>query len=248
MANVLTGNLQPIPILVYHQIDQAPPKGSPFRSLYVAPAAFARQMLLLKLLGYTGLSMTGLQPYLSGERTGKVVGITFDDGYLNNLKHALPVLVRYGFSSTCYAVSNLIGQTNVWDEGIGIAQTALMNKSQIQQWLENGQEIGSHTSNHVNMSEINDETCHLEITHGKTDLETVAMAPVQHFCYPYGRYESKHCDMVRAQGFETATTTRRSRCHNGTHMYEIPRIPVVRSTTLPQFWLKFASSYEDRRK
>ena len=248
MANVLTGNLQPIPILVYHQIDQAPPKGSPFRSLYVAPAAFARQMLLLKLLGYTGLSMTGLQPYLSGERTGKVVGITFDDGYLNNLKHALPVLIRHGFSSTCYAVSNLIGQTNVWDEGIGIAQTALMNKSQIQQWQKNGQEIGSHTRNHVNLSETNDETSRLEITHGKTDLEAAVMASIEHFCYPYGRYEPKHRNMVMAQGFKTATTTQRSRCHNGTDMFEIPRIPVVRSTTLPQFWLKFASSYEDRRK
>ena len=248
MSTLLTGNLQPIPVLVYHQIDQAPPKGSPFRSLYVSPAAFARQMTLLKWLGYTGLSMTGLQPYLSGERTGKVVGITFDDGYLNNLTHALPVLTRCGFTSTCYAVSNLLGKTNSWDESIGISQTSLMDKNQIGQWLADGQEIGSHTRNHMNLSETDDETCQLEIARGKTDLETVVMAPVHHFCYPSGLYQSKHRDMVKEQGFQTATTTLRSRCHGGTHMLEIPRIPIVRSTTLPQFWLKFASSYEDRRK
>jgi peptidoglycan/xylan/chitin deacetylase (PgdA/CDA1 family) len=86
-----TLNRQPIPILVYHQIAGAPPKGSPFRGLYVAPAAFARQMAWLKLLGYKGLSMGALQPYLRGELSGKVVGITFDDGYRNNLTHALPV-------------------------------------------------------------------------------------------------------------------------------------------------------------
>ena len=42
---------QPIPILVYHQIDVAPPKGAAFRSLYVTPNAFARQMRLLNILG-----------------------------------------------------------------------------------------------------------------------------------------------------------------------------------------------------
>jgi peptidoglycan/xylan/chitin deacetylase (PgdA/CDA1 family) len=30
--------------------------------------------------------MTELQPYLTGKKQGKVVGITFDDGYKNNLQ------------------------------------------------------------------------------------------------------------------------------------------------------------------
>ena len=47
-----TANLLPIPILMYHQIEAAPPKGAAFRSLYVSPGAFARQMLFLSLLGY----------------------------------------------------------------------------------------------------------------------------------------------------------------------------------------------------
>ena len=66
-----THNPEPIPILVYHQIDVAPPKGAAFRSLYVAPKAFARQMRFLKALGYQGLSMTQLLPYLRGEKRGK---------------------------------------------------------------------------------------------------------------------------------------------------------------------------------
>ena len=80
------------PILMYHQIDASPARGTPLRGLTVTPGSFARQMGLLRLLGYRGVSMTGLEPYLRGETTGKVVGITFDDGYRNNLEHALPVL------------------------------------------------------------------------------------------------------------------------------------------------------------
>lgn len=248
MLHTLTRNPQPIPVLVYHQIEEAPPKGSPFRSLYVAPAAFARQMALLKWLGYTGLSMSGLQPYLRGERMGKVVGITFDDGYLNNLTHALPVLQRHGFSSTCYAVSGLVGKTNLWDEGIGIAQTPLMTQTQMRQWVSGGQEIGSHTRNHVNLLEISDESVVDEMAHGKTDLETSVGAAVHHFCYPYGRYAPRHVAMAADLDFVTATTTQRSRCHAGVAMLEIPRVPVLRSTSLPMFWLKIASGYEDRRK
>ena len=245
---VLTRNSQPIPVLVYHQIDVAPVKGSPFRSLYVSPAAFARQMRLLKWLGYTGLSMTGLQPYLTGEKQGKVVGITFDDGYLNNLKHALPVLARYGFSSTCYAVSSLLGKTNIWDEQIGIAQTPLMNEVETRQWISGGQEIGSHTRSHINLMESGDDICSAEILQGRTELEATIDAPVSHFCYPYGRYEARHKAMVGKQGFVTSTTTQRSRCHAGCEMLEIPRVPVLRATSLIMFWIKLASGYEDRRK
>ena len=248
MTPVLTRNAQPIPVLVYHQIDAAPVKGSPFRSLYVSPAAFARQMRLLKWLGYTGLSMTGLQPYLTGEKQGKVVGITFDDGYLNNLKHALPVLARYGFSSTCYAVSSLLGKTNIWDEQIGIAQTLLMNEVETRQWISGGQEIGSHTRSHINLMESGDDICSAEILQGRTELEAAIDAPVSHFCYPYGRYEARHKAMVGKRGFVTATTTQRSRCHAGCEMLEIPRVPVLRSTSLIMFWIKLASGYEDRRK
>ena len=70
-----------IPILTYHQIDTPPASGAPYRSLVVSPAAFARQMALLKTLGYRGMSMNRLEPYLRGEKSGKVVGITLDDGY-----------------------------------------------------------------------------------------------------------------------------------------------------------------------
>ena len=245
---MLTANRRPIPILVYHQIAAAPARGSPFRSLYVAPLSFARQMAWLRRLGYAGLSMTGLEPYLRGEREGRVVGITFDDGYLNNLTHALPVLQQHGFSSTCYAVSSLLGKTNVWDEEIGIAQTPLMNAAELAQWVAGGQEIGSHTRRHVNLPAVSDSEARLEMLHGKTELERVTGGPVCHFCYPYGHYEPRHVAMAAELGFVTATTTRRGRCHAKADLLQLPRVPVLRSTSLPLFWLKIATAYEDRRK
>ncbi len=233
--------------MMYHQIALAPDKGAPYRSLYVAPAAFARQMALLNMLGFKGLSMKDLQPYLTGEKSGKVVGITFDDGYLNNLTDALPVLEKYQFSSTCYVVSQLLGKTNVWDQSVGIAQTPLMTVDQVQQWIAGGQEIGAHTRNHVHLPECSDEQSREEIVLCKAELEAVCRQPVLSFCYPYGQFGESHISMVRQTGYQTSTTTQRGRTRAGQDLFTLPRIPIVRSTTLPIFLIKLLSSYEDRK-
>ncbi|MFT7325151.1 MAG: peptidoglycan/xylan/chitin deacetylase (PgdA/CDA1 family) [Rhodoferax sp.] len=248
MPTIYSANTSPIPILVYHQIEEAPPRGAAFRSLIVSPARFSRQMAFLNLLGYRGLSMSALQPYLTGMLTGKVVGITFDDGYLNNLAYALPVLKRYGFSSTCYAVSQQLGQTNVWDLANGIAQTPLMTALQLRQWVAGGQEVGAHTRHHVRLTQVHAAIAMTEITLCMSELQDLTDSPVRHFCYPYGDFTPEHVAMARAAGFETVTTTQRSRCLSGEELMQLPRVPVLRSTTLPTFWLKLATDYEDRRR
>lgn len=248
MVSLFTSNLSPIPILTYHQIAMAPPKGRPFRSLYVSPADFERHMSLLHVLGYRGLSMTALLPYLRGECQGKVVGITFDDGYQNNITHAMPVLARYSFSSTCYVVSQMIGKTNSWDHDQGIPATPLMSAQELHQWRKGGQEVGGHTRHHVRLLEMDAKTSHEELQRCKLELEQVTGAAVNHFCYPYGAYAASHVEMARQAGFSTATTTQRSRCLHGEDMFQLPRVPVLRTTTRLALWLKLATKYEDRRR
>ena len=244
----LTRNREPIPILTYHQIAEPASKGAPFRSLSVAPLDFERQMTWLKFLGYQGLSMGDLMPYLRGERQGKVVGITFDDGYANNLDYALPVLRRHGFSSTCYVVSQLLGQTNRWDREAGIAQVPLMPHEGLRQWVAAGQEVGAHTRHHVHLPQLDARTGYEEMALCKSELEAGLGVPVEHFCYPYGEYGPEHVAMAREAGFMTATTTRRGRCHAREDLLQLSRVPVLRSTTRPLLWLKVATGYEDRRR
>ncbi|MDB5947265.1 MAG: polysaccharide deacetylase family protein [Ramlibacter sp.] len=239
---------QPIPILTYHQVDPPPPRGVPYRGLVVAPPAFARQMALLRTLGYRGLSMTALEPYLRGERTGKVVGITLDDGYVNNLEHALPVLRRHGFSATCYIVSGQVGGSNVWDHGKGVPARPLMDEAQLKAWHAGGQEVGAHTRSHVDLLTADDATARDEIAGCKRELEQRLGAEVRHFCYPYGSHRAEHVEMVRRAGYATATTTVRSRTRGADGLFELPRVPVLRSTSLPVLWLKVASGYEDGKR
>lgn len=238
----------PIPILTYHQIDDAPPRGAPYRSLYVSPSAFAGQMSMLAALGYQGLGMAALMPYLKGEKTGKVVGITFDDGYLNNLTHALPTLQRYGFSATCYFVSHRLGRTNDWDRDVGIAQVPLMNADQMRQWRASGQEVGAHSRNHTRLMSLDKGAAMEEIAYAKSELEHLTGSAVQHFCYPFGEFDAQHVRMVADAGYLTATTTERGRVRASDPLLQLPRVPILRSTTRLALWLKLATGYEDRRR
>ena len=235
-----------IPILMYHQIDVPPARGTPLRGLVVSPGAFARQMWLLKLMGYRGLSMRDLEPYLKGEKQGKVVGITFDDGYQNNLHNALPALKRHGFTATIYGVSGMMGGTNVWDHGL-VPGKPLMTLADWHIWRDAGMDIGSHTRTHVKLTDVESHSAREQITLSKLELEKALGCEVRHFCYPYGSFNPEHRDMVHAAGYITATTTSRGLNHDGADLYTLHRIMVARATNPIQFFLKIATKYEDKR-
>lgn len=237
---------RPIPILMYHQIDSPSPRGTPLRGLIVAPSSFAWQMRMLRLLGYRGLSMRDLEPYLKGENQGKVVGLTFDDGYQNNVVHALPVLKKHGFTATCYGVSGLIGGTNVWDQG-RVAEKPLMTLDDWRDWRDAGMDIGSHTRTHAKLTELAPEQARAQIITSKQELEQTIGCDVRHFCYPYGWYGAEHAQMAREAGYVSATTTHRGRVQSGADPYTLQRIMVARATNPIQFFMKIATRYEDRR-
>lgn len=236
-----------IPILMYHQIDEPPPRGTPLRGLVVSPSAFARQMGLLRFFGYRGMSMRELEPYLSGEKQGKVVGITFDDGYQNNLDNALPVLKRNGFSATSYAVSGMLGGFNSWDRNTGIAEKPLMTIENWRAWLAGGMEVGSHTQTHSDLSKLQPDEAVEQIAGSKRDLESALACEVRHFCYPYGRFEEIHRSMVQQTGYITAATTQRGRAVLTDDPMVLRRVLVARATNLLQFFMKIATRYEDKR-
>jgi len=238
---------KPIPILMYHSIASMP-KGTVMRSLHVPEKRFSLQMRLLKILGYRGVSMSDLQPYLTGKKTGKVVGLTFDDGYKNNLTGALPILKKYGFSATCYVVSQNIGGINHWDIDKDIPENPMMDKNEIQQWIDAGMEIGSHTQNHVFLSKIDQKDTITEIKHSKHDLEKMFEVSIEHFCYPYGDYNDSIISITKEAGYQTATTVNRGISNINDNLLTLPRIPITHHTLAHLFLLKILSKYEDKRR
>ena len=235
-----------IPILMYHSIESMP-KSTVMRSLHVPPRRFEFQMWMLKILGYKGLSLKKLKPYLDGDKLGKVVGITFDDGYQNNLINAAPILKKYNFSATCYIVSESIGSSNTWDLDKKITQRPLMTKSEIFEWLNLGMDIGAHSKTHVDLTSISENKALEEIKDCKVNLEEIFKVSISDFCYPFGRFNDLAFSIVKNAGYLSATTMLRGRANSESNRLQLPRIP-INHRTLPHFFLaKILTKYEDRR-
>lgn len=237
-----------IPILMYHQIGQPAARGTPYRSLIVHPADFRRQMRWLRRLGYTGLSMAQLMPYLQGRKAGKVVGITFDDGYTNVLQSALPVLLDQGFTATNYFVAQQLGGSNVWDHAKGIAPSGLMSADDIRVWADAGMEVGSHTLDHPDLTTLSPDDARRQIDVSRTMLESIAGVPVTAFCYPYGHENMELRRLVAQAGYTNATTTAGGLARANDDMFGLPRVVVARSTHLLRFLQKCLTSLEDRKR
>lgn len=237
----------PIAILSYHQTASPPRRGTPVRSLVLPPSRFARQMRALRLMGYQGLSMQDLEPYLRGEKAGKVVGITLDDGYLNNFEMALPILQEVGFTATSFAVSAELGGSNRWDHGKGVPPVPLMDVPHMKGWIAAGMEIGAHTRHHVNLCECNDAVAEEEIAGSKLDLERALDTEVRSFSYPYGEHRAEHAEMARRAGFATGTTIVSSRARAEDDPMRLPRISVHLEDWLPRLLLQVATNYQDWR-
>lgn len=235
-----------IPILMYHSI-MIVKKTEIMKSIHVSPASFALQMWLLNFFGYRGCSISeAIKAFKSGS-TDKLIALTFDDGYENFYTNALPVLKRYKFTATVYAVTDLLGKHNAWDTKTGISHNKLMDQKQLKDCLSHGIEIGCHTATHKSL--INDNIdLHIEIQEAKRNLEKQIGVNVKAFCYPYGHTNDEVLTQVKKAGFTSATTMIRSRATNSDDPLLLPRIPITWHTLPHLFLAKILSKYEDRRR
>jgi peptidoglycan/xylan/chitin deacetylase (PgdA/CDA1 family) len=241
-----------IPILMYHQVDELSHPKEPMRGMVVSPSAFEAHMHTLRRLGFHGLSLAELEPYVQGQKTSraKLCAITFDDGYRNNLTHALPLLRALGFSATCYVVSQKIGQTNAWDQPEGVVGKPLMNAQELRQWMSAGQDIGSHSATHASLPSCSAAALAEEVAGSRQQLQTqFGSDAARHFCYPYGHHNTAVVQAVREAGYTSATTTVRARAVWGADdALTLPRVLVSRTTGRIMLAAKLITAYEDRRR
>jgi peptidoglycan/xylan/chitin deacetylase (PgdA/CDA1 family) len=246
-SHEISAQQQPIPILSYHQVDERPPRGTLWRELVTPPERFRQEMRALARRGWRCVSMRELQPYLRGERRGKVVGLTFDDGFLNNME-ALPILQEFGFTATLFAIPGLLGGVNEWDRPAGIAMKPLMSLEHLQAWRLAGMEIGSHTFNHVDLTECDAQQAHHEIDGSRRALEALLGCEVESFCYPYGRLRDEHVDMVRAARYTSACTCEMRRVQPGADLLRLPRLTSWSTSPIPLFLAQVMTPLEDWRR
>lgn len=237
-----------VPILMYHQIGIPPARGSYLRGATVHPRRFANQMILLSRLGYRGVSLREGIPYIRGEKQGKVVILTFDDGYENVFENARPILKTLGFSATNFIVTDRVGDVNRWMLPKSKLPAQLMTDAQIRQWHNEGFEIGSHTCNHIYLSQANVKEQQDELGRSKDYLEQLLGVPVDSFCYPYGDIDAQAIDSVKQAGYQWAVATHKGLARADDNILALPRVSIIRSNHLLRFYQKALTKLSDKAR
>ena len=184
-------------IWMYHSV--APYEQDPYQ-VTVRPERFEQQMSWLRRRGWRGVSVREmLEARAIGCGQG-LVGLTFDDGYLDFAACALPVLKRYGFSATVYVIAGRLGGDNEWDpEG---PRKPLMTAELVRQVADAGIEIGSHGLRHVSLPTAPKAALAGEIVGSRRVLQGISGQDVRGVCYPYGHIDAAVVAGVRGAGYD----------------------------------------------
>lgn len=104
---------QKLSILIYHQVLEKP---DPMRPTEPTADIFDWQMQLLRNY-FTPLSLDDAITHLKQNTLpANAVCVTFDDGYLNNLTVAQPILQKYNIPATVYVATAFSHGENMWND------------------------------------------------------------------------------------------------------------------------------------
>ncbi|HZC62646.1 MAG TPA: polysaccharide deacetylase family protein [Streptosporangiaceae bacterium] len=218
-------------VLMYHSVE--PYEADPYL-VTVSPPRFAQQMHWLARRGLRGTSVRDLLAARAAGAGKGLVGLTFDDGYADFARHALPVLQRFGFGATVFVIAGRLGGDNAWDpEG---PRKPLMGARQVRDLAQAGIEIGSHGLRHIRLPAARDVLAE-EVGDSRRILQEVTGKPVSGFCYPYGDLDSDAVARVRDTGYDYGCAIWPSA---STSRHALPRTYIGEADTSPRLWAKRA--------
>lgn len=222
-------------VLMYHQVGL--PLSPQEERFCTRPQDFALQMQWLVDAGYRGVSLDAVLEYMAGGEPlpEQSVHVTFDDGFVGVLEHALPTLKTLGLPATLFALSGRSGGTNDWMHRRGFPRRALLSSAQLVLLAEEGMTIGSHAHSHARLPDLPAAVAQAEITDSKRGLEDALGCEVAHFAYPYGLFDASVREMVVRAGYRSACSARSGFNRPGEDPYLIRRLDISGNDRLWQF-------------
>jgi peptidoglycan/xylan/chitin deacetylase (PgdA/CDA1 family) len=187
-------------VLMYHSVGQGVGAEEDPYQLTVTPERLDAQLRALRRQGLCGMSMRDL--LAADGAAGRGVGLTFDDGYVDFVEEAVPVLRRHGATATVYVLAGRLGGDNSWDTDA--PRKPLMTADQVRESAAAGMEIGSHGLMHRHLPRLDERELTAELVQSRSRLADVIGAPVDGLAYPYGDLGPREVAAARAAGYDNA--------------------------------------------
>jgi peptidoglycan/xylan/chitin deacetylase (PgdA/CDA1 family) len=234
-----TGMQAGVRILAYHRVSA---ERDP---LAVTPDAFRRQMEAVLSHDARVVSLdTGLELLVQAV-TEPCICVTFDDGYLDTLENAAPILRELGIPATVFLPTAMIDGRAGYDWYRRKAPPALTWDGVAELIADGLIDVGSHSRTHARLPALDDDRVREELAGSKRDIERRLRRPVAAFCYPAGLYGSREARLVQELGYRGAVTCRSGLNRGGEPPAELRRTLIGWADDARRFEAKLAGLLDE---
>lgn len=191
----------PVMILFYHRVaDSCPNDWTLSRRRFAQQLRWLRANFDLVTLGEAQRQIA------SGRNDRPRVSITFDDGYAENCRWVLPLLVGEQIPFTYFVATRHVAEGLPFEHDVAAGQPLPVNTvDDVRRLAAAGVEIGSHTRTHADLGSIADrDWLRGEIALSRQELEEMIGRPVRYLAFPFGQRENmsrKAVEMAREAGY-----------------------------------------------
>jgi glycosyltransferase involved in cell wall biosynthesis len=223
-------------ILMYHAFARDDEAATTY---VIPPARFRRQVMWLRRLGWTLISM---DEYIACRREHRFpphrsVVITIDDGY-EDVFGVAAFLAREAVPAMLFLVTARMGQANDWSGEGPLVGRRLLRWDAACQLAAAGVGLGAHTQTHSRLPSLPVDRALSEISESKRELEENTGQHARVFAAPYGETNPTIQQLVRSAGFEAACGIDPGANTVHTPLEGLKRVEVFGTDRLPVFLLK----------
>jgi len=218
-------------VLMYHSISDTDWQFS------VSPKSFEDQLQFLKKNNYNFLTPRRLLDVISGNTLfpKKGILITFDDGYGDFTKNALPILRKYDVPAALFI------HTTRSSEDVG-SDLPLMSWDDIRYAKNQGIEIGNHSHGHSDLKTLGDNDLEKEIRMSEDIFRNEIGEVPKIFAYPGGKLNDNVIKILRKYRYEAGFTIDEGLVSNDDNPMRIRRVGVEKKTGMLEFKIKLTGA------
>ncbi|HET9933833.1 MAG TPA: polysaccharide deacetylase family protein [Polyangiaceae bacterium] len=234
--------IQPaVRILMYHRVARLPA----YDQLTVTPERFDEQLEELA----TNFRVVSLADAFAELERGKpretLVVVTFDDGYLDNLTNALPILRRHAIPATIFVTARFADGNTRHPRYVNESGRLHLDWSEIGELAkEPGITIGSHTLTHPFLSRLDASAARDEIAGSREEIGRHSGKDVEFFCYPSGDFTAREEQLVANAGYRAAVSVHPGANRNTNHRFALRRTEVTDRDSARELRLKLQGAYD----
>lgn len=179
----------------------------------------------------------GVHRLNAGTLPGTAVAVTFDDGYLETLTDAAPILQKYAIPFTTFIASDYLAAPP--RQGQYLDRKTARALADVP-----GSTIGAHGHTHRPLTSLDVATLDDELHRSRSALADVLGMPPFAISYPYGDVDRRVMERVQATGFTIGATSLAGVNRAGTPALGLYRTEITGPDTVSDFRGKVRGDYD----